>query len=161
MPKTNSRSFRTQYDKYDISSVTGSSEEPIYSAYYNEKGTLELEVVGVRDVYSEIQSHADSVDINKILKRFAMGETDVLEQVQGFYDDVSSMPKTYQEVLNCVIDAEQFFNKLPVEEKKKFNNSFSEFMVASGNPDFLSNFSADPQAPAEEIVATEEVSTDE
>lgn len=135
MPK-----FRTSYDFLELYSEPGNAFEPIYSARYDDSGVLILEKVGERDIFAEIQSHAESVDINNILLRYSRGETDVLSRVQGFYEDVSDMPKTYQDVLNSVLLCEEFFTSLPVEEKEKFDNSFSKFMIELGNPDFMEKF---------------------
>lgn len=134
------RKFRTSFDKGSADSATGSAYVDEYSARYDDSGTLVLDVVGKKNVYEEIQSYKDSVDIYNILRRFAAGEVDVLSKVQGFYDDVSKMPKSYRDVLNLNIKTEQFFEGLPAETKQLFNNSFSEFMVAMGEKDFFDRF---------------------
>lgn len=134
------RKFRTSYDKYVSDSAVGSAFDIEYSSRFDDSGTLVLDVVGKRDVYSEIQEFRDSVDIYNILRRYAAGELDVLEKVQGFYADVSKMPKSYQEVLNLVAKTEQFFDSLPAEDKEIFNNSYSEFLVAMNEKDFFDRF---------------------
>lgn len=134
--------FRTSFDKLDIDSVSGSGFDDEYSAYYDGDGVLQLEVIGKKDVYSEIQSYKDSCDINLLMLRYARGETDVFAKVQGFYNDVTGMPKNYRDCLNHVLKTEQFFNALPVEEKQIFNNDFAQFLVALDNPDFLDRFEA-------------------
>lgn len=134
------RKFRTVFDKGDANSVTGSAYADEYTASYDDNGVLVLDIVGKHDIYSDIQSYKDSVDVYNILRRYAAGELDVLEKVQGFYEDVSKMPKSYQDVLNMVTKTEQFFDGLPAEDKQLFNNSFSEFMVAMGQKDFFDRF---------------------
>lgn len=129
-------------------SNAGSRFEPIYSAAYDENGTLELTQVGEKNLYNEIQSHAESCDINLLISRFMAGEVDVFERVKGFYADVTSLPKTYQEFLNLGIKTENFFNSLPVEVKKEFNNSYTEFLVASTKPDFEKYFIKPKEVPS-------------
>ena len=146
--------FRTTFDKFDSSSNTGSGFSVEYSASYDDSGTLVLTAVGKIDIYADIQSYKDSVDINNILLRYSRGDLDVINKVQGFYDDASNMPKTYQDVLNSVIKSQQFFDGLPVEDKSKFNNSFSEFMVALGDPDFMDKyFPVDKVSPPDDKVS--------
>lgn len=136
MPK-----FRSCYDKAAVYSVSGSAFEPVYSASYDDTGVLVLELTGKRDVFQEIQSHAESVDINNILLRYSRGDVDVLSRVKGFFADVSDLPKNYRDVLNSVEKAKEFFYSLPVEEKQKFNNSYTEFLVSLDDPEkFMDRF---------------------
>lgn len=129
--------FKTQYDSHArIHLNPGSRVKTVYSPRYDDRGVLDLQVSGQEDLYGYIQSHAESCDIHSILDRFSAGETDVLSQVQGFYVDASSMPKTYAEVLNSVIAGEEAFSKLPAEIKQKFGNSFSQWLSSMDQPDF-------------------------
>lgn len=115
----------------------GSREKISYEARYNPKGQLELHEKGKEDWYGYIQSHKDSVDIHVLLERFQRGDVDVLNRVQGFYGDITSMPSTFADALNIVRSSEEFFNSLPVEERAKFNHNFSEFLAAFDTPDNL------------------------
>lgn len=115
----------------------GSREKITYEARYNPKGQLELHEKGKEDWYGYIQSHKDSVDIHLILERFQRGDVDVLNRVQGFYGDITSMPSTFADALNIVRSSEEFFNSLPVEERAKFNHNFSEFLASFDTPDNL------------------------
>lgn len=40
------------------------------------------------------------------------------------------MPKTYAEMLNTLISAENQFNSLPLEERAKFDHSFEKWLAA-------------------------------
>lgn len=108
----------------------------MYSPRYDDNGVLDLEVTGQENLYEFIQSHKESTDIHVLLTRFANGETDVLSRMQGFYADVSDMPKTYAEVLNAVIAGEETFARLPVEIKQRFDNSFAVWLASMDSPDF-------------------------
>lgn len=129
--------FRTQYDSHaPVYQEPGSPEKVVYSPRYSDSGVLDLEPTGKENIYDFIQSHKESTDIHVLLTRFANGEDDVLQRMQGFYADVSDMPKTYAEVLNAVISGEEAFSRLPVEVKQRFGNSFSVWMSSFDSPDF-------------------------
>ncbi len=130
--------FKTQYDARDrIQTNPGNPLKQLYAGSYNERGQVELHEDGTEDVYAFIQSFAESTDIHAIMRRFENGEVDVLEKVQGFYGDVTEMPKTYAEALQRIADSEKVFMSLPVDVRAKFGHSFSEFLSASNDADFL------------------------
>lgn len=130
--------FKTQYDaRVRIESNPGNPIKQLYAGSYNERGQVELKEDGTEDIYAYIQSFAESTDIHSILRRYENGEVDVLEKVQGFYGDVTEMPHTYAEALQRIADSEKVFMSLPVEVRAKFNHSFSEFLAASQDDDFL------------------------
>ncbi len=130
--------FKTQYDARDrIQSNPGSPIKQLYAGSYNERGQVELREDGTENLYDFIQSFAESTDIHAIMRRFENGEVDVLEKVQGFYGDVTEMPKTYAEALQRIADSEKVFMSLPVDVRAKFGHSFSEFLAASNDADFL------------------------
>ena len=132
------KSFKTQYDARDrIESNPGNPVKQLYSGAYNERGQVELKEDGTEDLYAFIQSFAESTDIHSILQRYQNGEADVLEKVQGFYGDITEMPKTYAEALQRISDSEKVFMSLPVEVRAKFGHSFSQFLAASQEDGFL------------------------
>lgn len=142
MPK-----FRTQYDsRSPVFQEPGSRIKLVYSPRYSETGVLDLVVDGQEDLYDFIQSHKESTDIHVLLDRFANGETDVLQRMQGFYGDVSSMPKTYAEVLNAVIIGEETFARLPVDVKQRFDNSFAVWLSSMDKPDFADRMGVKPES---------------
>ena len=153
------KSFKTQYDARDrISSNPGNPIKQLFSGSYNERGQVELKEDGTEDLYSYIQSFAESTDIHSILQRFQNGEVDVLEKVQGFYGDITEMPHTYAEALQRIADSEKVFMSLPVEVRAKFGHSFSEFLAASQEADFLDRLGVKPvEEPAPEPVPPDPV----
>lgn len=139
------KKFNTQYDKRAlVFQEPGSPIHVIYSPKYTDEGVLDLFVSGQENLYDMIQSHKESTDIHVLLDRFASGETDVLQRMQGFYGDITSMPKTYAEVLNAVIAGEETFARLPIEIKQRFNNSFSEWLTSMDKPDFAEKMADSP-----------------
>lgn len=132
-------SFRTVYSSpVRYHAPTGSRVQDVRSAKVDPKGNLTIVSIGQKDLYAEIQSHALSVDIHEIVRRFTAGDQDALSRMQGFYADFADMPSTYQEVLNAVIAGEQSFNSLPVEIKQRFGNNFASWLIAMESPDFPS-----------------------
>lgn len=143
--------FMTQYDaRQRIVSNPGNPLKQLYAGSYNERGQVELKEDGTEDLYAFIQSFAESTDIHSILKRYQNGEVDVLEKVQGFYGDITEMPKTYAEALQRISDSEKVFMSLPVEIRAKFGHSFSQFLAASQEDDFLDLLGVKPtEQPAD------------
>lgn len=138
--------FRTPYDfsKGEFKTAVGDFKRPTYKAVLGKDGAIEVEQDGVELTYEKIQSYKDSVDINVIIKRFATGDTLALEQRSGVYGDFVSVPSSYMEVLNSIVEARNAY------EMKKPNVSFDEFIKNALKP---------VSAPSEPIV--EEVVSDE
>lgn len=126
--------FPTQFDARDrtISNV-GDRIKQLYEARVDNNGTVDLVEAGRENLYDYIQSFKDSCDINTIVKRFAAGDTDVLARRQATYGDFTQLPGTYAELLNTVIQGENYFNSLPLETRAKFNHSFREWMASMDN----------------------------
>lgn len=123
--------FRTQYDRSRQRTNNGDPIKITYTPRYDEHGVIEVYPTGKDNLYEYIQSHAESVDINFIMRQFEQGDVSVISRVQGIYADVSEAPKSYMEMLNMINEGERNFNALPAEVKQKFHNSFSEFLAAS------------------------------
>lgn len=116
----------------------GSGLRILYTSRLDDDGNVELVEAGHDNLYASIQSHKDSCDIHVLLARYANGDVDALSKVQGSYGDFTQMPTTYAELLNSVIQGENYFNSLPVETREKFEHSFEKFMVSMDNmPEFL------------------------
>lgn len=158
--------FPTKYtERKRTRSKVGSRLQPTYKMHVDDFGKRELKEVGKVDIYSQIQSYKDSCDINLLLQRFARGDESALSKIQGVYGDFTQMPKTYAELAQRVIDAENIFNQLPIETRREFNFSPSEFFSSIGTEKWNSLF-AEPKPdiqPPEQVppVVTEQVKVDE
>lgn len=107
---------------------------PTFSLKINpETGKKELEESGKTNIYDKIQAAKEGTLIYNILDRYQKGETDVLKKLNGQYGDFTQMPKTLAEMQQKLIDSEKMFNELPLELRKEFNHSPSEFLVAAQN----------------------------
>lgn len=100
-------------------------------------GKEELVKIGETDFYDYIQSHADSVDINKIIARCVnTGDFSELNVMPSRFMDTVGMPKTLAEAHVMIKDAENYFNHLPTDIKKQYNNNFTEFIQDIGTSHF-------------------------
>lgn len=125
----------------------GDPEKVIYSPVFQEDGTFDLQPSGKEDLYAFIQSHADSVDIHVLLEQFARGDITALSKVQGTYGDFTTLPKTYAELLNVVIQGEQRFMELPVDLRAKFDHDYRKWLAAMDDMDtWLSLMGIEPTA---------------
>lgn len=97
---------------------------------------------GKSNLFEYIQSHADSVDIHKILERCAMlDDYSILNRVPSEFMDVTDLPTTLAEAYSQIRDAENFFDLMPVDIKEKYNNNIIEFLHDIGSDNFNRNVS--------------------
>lgn len=143
--------FKTQFSVYEnptrFYSEPGTPIKTLYGPIFDDKGVMHLKEIGKHNLYAEIQSHAQSVDIHVLLALYHNGDKEALSRVQGAYGDFTEMPTTFAEALNAMIGAEQYFNSLPVEVKDRFGQSFHRFMVALDDPGFVSDMGLKPDLP--------------
>lgn len=114
----------------------GSDVQILYDPKINKDGTISLIENGKESISQYINSFKEQTDISYILKKLELGDTSVLNQAKGMYGDFSEMPKTLAEVLQLKIDAENTFERLPVEVKQKFNNNFNLWFSSLGTEDW-------------------------
>lgn len=142
--------FETQYRQHvRFVACPGNRNHILYSAVYDDDGNIQLEESGVEDLYDYIQSFRDSVDINILLRKYQAGDVTALSKRQGAYFDASGMPRTYMEMLNLVIGAEQAFNALPLEEREMFGFSFEKWLASLDKVTTTPEPETAPVAPAE------------
>lgn len=144
--------FRTKYDRKRTFTPVGSAEMTQYTAKFDDAGVLVLEESGKVNVYNEIQSHAESVDLNTIIRQYESGDVSALSKMQGVFADVTQLPTTYAEMLNLIRFGEEAFDQLPVEIKQQFNNSFEQFFAQGG----MDMIRPESERPAESEVVTGE-----
>lgn len=154
--------FKFKTWREDVKHVYSESGDPIkitYSGKYDDDGCLVIEEVGKDNIYEYIQSFAESVDINNIIKRFQAGDVSALEKVQGFYFDATSVPKNMADMLNKLNRAESEFEKLPASFKEKYGNDFARF-ICTFDPSVLTEIVNNPQS-VENVVETSTVAQKE
>lgn len=100
-------------------------------------GLLQLEDCGKSDLYVYIQSHKDSVDINKILERYRSGDLSALDHVRGQYLDISEAPRTLAEMYSFIQNCQSFFNGLPLEVRQEYDFNPAAFVADIGSDRFV------------------------
>lgn len=134
-----------------VPSCPGDRIKVEYSPLVNDDGTVDLIPAGKQDLQEFYNSQAAGCDMHLIISRYLAGDTSVLERVQGFYGDVSQLPRNNAELLQKVIDGERNFDRLPKEVKAAFDNDFRKWFASAGSEDWLKamQISSTPAAPAD------------
>lgn len=134
--------FRTQFDKPErFYSEAGSREVATYRAVIDDAGRIDLVQSGLHNLYSEIQSHRDGVDIHVILERFAeTGDQTLIDRRNALYLDVADFPKTYAEMYQKIMDSKAEFYQLPLDIRAQFNHSPEEFFASIGTQKWFDVF---------------------
>lgn len=77
-----------------------------------------------------VQAEKQKCDINQIMKRYhRTGMIDHVSKVQGQWGIDTTLITDYQSALNAVISANEKFNALPSDLRKKFDNDPSKFIA--------------------------------
>lgn len=122
--------FKPWFEKREpIYTYVGDKTRPLYKPELRKNGEIELVEDGYEDIYSQIQSFKDSVDINVIVSRYAHGDAYALQQRQGVYGDFIQVPSSYMDVLNQAIELKRIYS-----ENENLRNSFKSL------DDFVENF---------------------
>lgn len=125
-----------------IVSNPGSEIHIIYKPVVDDKGNVDLVEAGKENLREIIQSAKDSCDITVILSQAAT-DPSVLNRAPGVFGDFTKMPETYAEMLQLQIDSKRYFEKLPIEIKKKFDNDPMKFMAQAGEKEWFEKISND------------------
>lgn len=137
---------------------TGEKEENVWELKIDEKGNETFYISGKTNVYDKIQAHLEETKLENILaKCIDMGDTTLLDQRKGFYADITEMPKTWIEAQNKLINAENIFNNLPLEIRKKYNNNFNKYLAEVGSETWLENMGLLKEETKETEIKKEEV----
>lgn len=148
--------FRTQYDRAErVYTNHGDPEILSFTGYYDENGDLKLSCTGIENLYDKIQAEAAACDMDNILRRFVNGDISVLSQSQGIYADVASAPMHFTEALNMVRSVAEEFDRLPAEEREKYDNDWVKFGASLANP------VSPPVEPSPEVVKPDVVVSEE
>lgn len=144
-------SFRTQYERVEVLTCPGDPIVTTYKAHVEDDGSITLKTSGKVSIYDEIQSHADSVNIELLLKRFQQtGDDSMLMVRQAYYGDFTEMPKTVAEMYQRMADAKDIFAKLPTDVKAEFNNDPQQFLASFGTEKFFKVFDIKPTQPVQD-----------
>lgn len=106
-----------------------------YHPEVNSKGYDSLVKDGTHNLYAEIQSYADSCDLQNVLANFdlstgvaPMSYDDATEGVVDFvHSDLSGSPSTLGNIFNDARACDAFFARLPLDVRKHFGHSVVNF----------------------------------
>lgn len=104
---------------------------PTYGREVDESGKVHIVQTGKTNLYEKIQASKEDCLVYNILDRFANGDVGVLNVHQGQYGDFTEMPKTLAEAQQTLIDAENYFNSLPLDVRKEFDHSVGQFLSSA------------------------------
>lgn len=130
----------------------GSDTHITYSPKVLESGIIKLVPSGKENIQDKINSFRDQCDISYILKRLQLGDTSVLNNKVPTFGDFTEVPKSYAEVLQCVIDAEKKFYDLPLDTRNLFDNDYRQWFATAGSPEWLDKMGVKPEV---DVVAKE------
>lgn len=130
-----------------VFSAVGSRIVDVFQGKYNTSGVLELVKTGEKNIYEEIQSHKDSVDLQHLIVRAMNGEPEVLSRRQGVFCDMTNAPSNLAEMLNYVNMGRQEFESLPLDVRQKFGCDFAKYAATIGTPDWLAAMTPPSPAP--------------
>lgn len=115
----------------------GSPIRILYSAKVEKDGSVVLTEVGKEDINEKIQAAKASTDIETIIAYYNQtGDESVLRRYTPTYGDFSKLPDSLAGFLQLRIDSENYFNALPSEIKKEFDNDSNKFFAQAGQPDW-------------------------
>lgn len=121
--------------KYNVvRSCAGHPERPIWTPHFVESPLgfaeydIELTEDGTVNVFDSIQELSDYVDIDNIVKRYNNGEVDVLEKVQGFYGDFTTMPNDMRGIYDLNSKGKALYDALSDDVKESIGD-YKSFMT--------------------------------
>lgn len=92
---------------------------------------------GFVNIYDDIQSHRESVELSTLLQRYMNGDETALNAQPGMFLDTTEYPKNYAELFERVNEAVNSFGELPRELRDLFNNNATEFWTSLGSAEFM------------------------
>lgn len=130
--------FRTKYNEHERFYTDSGSPIKIEFQLRVVDDEETLVETGKTNLYEYIQSHADSVDITKILERCALIEDySYLNRMPAEFMDVSDAPANLAEAYAAVQDAKNFFDRMPINIKESYDNNFIQFLSGLGKEKFV------------------------
>lgn len=114
---------------------TGNQMDNVYDYIITENLIKGLKKTGEVNRYEKIQKAADECKIETILAKAAVDPT-ILQNRKGMFLDTSEAPKSLAEFENIRIKVIQEFGKLPIDVRKKFDNSPEKFVAEYGSEEW-------------------------
>lgn len=134
--------------------TAGSDEHVLYSSKVLPTGEIILTPSGKESISEKINAEKKFTDISYITQRLMMGDTSVIRD-GAVYGDFTQTPKSLAESLQIIIDGQRKFDMLPIEIKNKFDNSYYQWVMCSGSPDWMNKMGIPIEKIVEEVKETD------
>lgn len=130
---------------YTIFDRPEAKENPVGNEYdlirqmrVDENGHKYLITTGKTNRYEKIQAHAEETNIGNILAKATM-DPSVLQKKNPQYFDAVDMPKTLAEAQTKIMTIKNEFNDLPLEIRKRYDNSVEKYIADYGTENWAIN----------------------
>lgn len=107
-----------------------------YTHYHNEYGIIidkdgksHPGVIGKTNLQQKKREAKDSCLLSSIIKRFVNGDESAVGKVNGGFIDLTNMPTDLMGMHATLVCAEDKFNKLDLETRKKYGNNFTNYLA--------------------------------
>lgn len=115
----------------------GSPVKEIRSPIVQDDGSIKVVVTGKENLQDYINSNKESCNVEYLVSRAVNGDQTALNQRVGSYGDFTHLPKTYADMLQYMIDAQNVFDGLSKEVRAGFDNDVMKFIASVNDDDFL------------------------
>ena len=120
-------------EKKRFYSNPGSQWADNHAIRIDENGHKTLTKTGEKtNIYEKIVSHEAECDIVELLRRCDAEGYQVLDRAAVQEGDVTVVPHSFMEAQILLQEQENKFNHLPLETRKQFNFSFTEYIAEAG-----------------------------
>ncbi|QCS36499.1 minor capsid protein [Capybara microvirus Cap3_SP_433] len=134
--------FRTPatYKSNMTPAPSGSKYENEYGTKLDEQGHRTVYIKGQTNIYEKIQADLESTLIENILEACTVtGDYSALERKKAEYMDCTEYPENLIEAQNIILKEKENFERLPLEIRRKYNHSFTEYLADMGSETWAKN----------------------
>lgn len=147
--------FRTPYgEPQRFNCPTGTGERPIWEYEIDNNGRKKLAITGEQNIYEEIQAEAETVKIENILAKVAIGDMSDFRP-DGIYQDVTQIPNNLIQAKQEMQKIENLWRNLPTDIKAKYNWDVNEYMAKAGEKAWLIDSGFMQQTEPEPTITSE------
>lgn len=147
--------FKSYYDRPESTpTATGTMYDNTYTVEIGKTGHKVLAKTGKTNRYDKVQLHKEECLVENILVRASM-DPSLLEKKVGQYIDTTKMPKTLAEAQNIIIKAKNEFAALPIELRRKFDNSPEKYISEYGSQEWAETMGITKKEVVKEVIKEE------
>ena len=109
---------------------SGDRYQKTYVESLSDNGEPILKEFGSVDLYELHQTGRELCDLKTLILRYQRGDLEALNQRDGFFADVTELPKTPQEVARLAVESRSLFMRLSASERAEYGSSVSKWLEA-------------------------------